>query len=349
MEYNKYTIDDYERFLEIKSGIIAYGATLSESYKIDESKGIVDEYLPIIDELYSRIVNTTVVPFNGNDFYLAYALNDYTLEQNCFIKKLTLTVFTKSSFDSNFLASDVEILTNSMKITNVKLRISIKEKDLKSERGKEEFYSEMAHELQHVYRFYCILLSNNDSYEEEEKAKMRRYRKANTLMYNTDEDTPQNIISTLYYLSDKNEISSETNRLYEYIRTHEDINYNSYKSVEEELPLFNLRLNLNSGLKKIEGNRENKDFTDEYGTIYKSIIGDNELTPSKALMKLRTRLIYAKMFADRNYYRTLRKAFEDFNRKPIKKRNPFNESIDFDIIDKKFKNYRYEMLNNNVL
>ena len=31
---------------------------------------------------------------------------------------------------------------------------------------------------------------------------------------------------------------------------------------------------------------KNKDFTDEYGTIYKSIIGDDELTPSKALMKL---------------------------------------------------------------
>jgi hypothetical protein len=118
----------------------------------------------------------------------------------------------------------------------------------------------------------------------------------------------------LYYFSDKNEISSETNRLYEFIRSNKDVNYENYHLMQENFPLYILICNLKIGIDKIENGMGNEKFVNEYGNICKTIIGDTKLTTSKALIKFRTRLLYSYIFALRNYRRTLIKAFEDFDR-----------------------------------
>lgn len=314
MKAVNYTIRDYEHFVNMQSGMLTYGAMISESYNIDESKGIVDNYLPIIDELYEAICSTQPIPFNDDKFYLSYALTDYKMRQDCFIDSLTLVVCTKSNLNSNFRGENAEILKNGLKLRNIKLNIFINSSDIRSNNGKEEFYSNMSHELQHVYRFYSILLSDNKRYKDEEIVRMWRGNEANQMLDCSDDETPQNNISKLYYLSDTNEIASEANRLYEYIRSNEDINYNNYHLMQERLPLYVQIINLERGIDKIENGRRDGKFVEEYGNIYKSIIGDTKSTPSKAIMKFRTRLINGYLFALRDYRRTLIKAFEDFDR-----------------------------------
>ena len=310
----KYIINDYNHFIDLKCGMDFHGAIISESYNIDESKGIIDDYVSIIDELYDAVSHTKPIPFNDSRFYLSYAMHDYKMKQDCFIDSLTLVVGTRSELNSNFRGEEAEILSRNYRMRNVRINIFIENPDIKSKIGKEEFYDRMSHELQHAYRFYCILLSDNGNYQDEEHRKMIRSKNANDMMDNSENETPQNIISKLYYFSDKNEISSETNRLYEYIRSHEDINYDNYHLKQDELPLYIPIQNLKMGIEKIDDNKGNESFVNIYGTIYKSIIEDDKSTPRKALMKLRTRLIYAYVFSKRNFNRILMKAFKDFNR-----------------------------------
>jgi len=354
MEAVKYTIDDYAHFNDFGSGIIIEGEDFFKFNRIDETKGIIDDYVQIIDELYDVISNTAQVPFNSEKFYTSYYISGYKMKQNCFIDSLSLTVLTKSKVNSYFYGQDAKINKELNKLSNFIIVIGIQDIDLKSSKGKEEFYSEMAHELQHIYRFYCILLSDNSNYEDEEKKKMWRNRNATKVMNSEGEDTIQNKINTLYYLSEKNEISSETNRLYEYLRSHKEIDSFSYHDVENELPLYNLIINLKNGIKIIDSNLKDIDFVNECGNICKVVMGDIQSTPSRSLLKFRTRLIYGVMFAERNYKRTLAKAFKDFKRYVVgENRNVFKKIITWDEeeIENELKEYkdRNKMLNNNVL
>ena len=260
------------------------------------------------------ICSSEPIPINDERFYLSYALEGYKMKQNCFIDSLTLVVGTKSTLNSSFRGDDADILRDDYKIKNIKLSIFIENSNIKSNSGKKEFYGEMSHELQHVYRFYCILLSNNANYSNEENVRMIRNKIVNNIINDFENGTPQNNVSKLYYFSDKNEISSETNRLYEFIRSNKDVNYENYHLMQENFPLYILICNLKIGIDKIENGMGNEKFVNEYGNICKTIIGDTKLTTSKALIKFRTRLLYSYIFALRNYRRTLIKAFEDFDR-----------------------------------
>ena len=56
-------------------------------------------------------------------------------------------------------------------------------------------------------------------------------------------------------------------------------------------------------------------YVNNIGEIYKRIIRNNSLSPSKAFIKFRARIINGSMFANRLFKRTLAKAFDDFNRR----------------------------------
>ena len=57
------------------------------------------------------------------------------------------------------------------------------------------------------------------------------------------------------------------------------------------------------------------EYVRKVGETFKKVIGDKKMTPSRAFIKFRTRVIDAAMFADRLFNRTLSKAFNDFNRR----------------------------------
>lgn len=349
MEYNKYTIRDYDRYLDYCSGILNRGKQILEENRMDESKGIVDDYRYIAEELFEALINVEPIPFNNETAYLLYNLRNYKMQQDCFLDTINIRVYTRSNDNSSFNGGNIELLKDNLKLSNILFDISITEKFLDSGNGKNEFILMMAHELQHVYRFYCIMLTNQ-SYVDQENRRLRRYQ--NSLNRENKKSIEEKILDA-YYRSEKDEISSETNKLYEFIRQNEKIGEWNYDAYEKDFPLYTILKSLESTLETIESHREDIELMEYIGSVYKRIINDdNQITDRKAAMKFRTRIIYALMFAKRNYKRTLAKAFADFNRYIVKEhRNALKTIINWDKIDEEFKQIRNrdKMLNNNVL
>ena len=314
---NRYTIRDYGNYLEMECGMYPYQTSLWKTKRIDETKGIVDEYLPIAEELYEALMNEEPVPFNDDNSYLQYAILDYKFKQDdLFMASCNIVVLTGTDKPSIFQGRDVEILNDSKKMIGGKFIIRINDKFLNSESGRGEFFEEMAHELQHAYRFYNIFLSNN-SYTDEEKTKIERNKKAYTIQTNTSNLIEYNV-SVMYYLSDRNEISSESNRLYEYIRNHTEINDSNVNDFyNDDLPLWLAKTALSDFIEELDSNlkADDMEYVRKVGETFKKVIGDKKMTPSRAFIKFRTRVIDAAMFADRLFNRTLSKAFDDFNRR----------------------------------
>lgn len=313
----RYTIRDYNEYLKMESGMYPYETPLWVTNRLDESKGIVDDYLPIIDELYDALISNDPIPFNNETSYLCYTALGYKFKQKeLFMASCDIVVFTGVLGNSFFLGKDVGILEDSMKMINGKFTIRIENKFLDSDEGKNEFYELMAHELQHAYRFYNIFLSNN-SYNDEEKKKNERDITAYNMQKYAN-STIERDVSIIYYLSERNEISSESNKLYEYIRNHQEINEGNFEEYfNENLPLYPMKMSLGNFLEEVDSKTdlENTGYIKKVGETFKKIIGDKKMTPSRAFIKFRARVADAYMFASRLFNRTLVKAFNDFDRK----------------------------------
>ena len=93
---NRYTIRDYDKYLDMECGIYPHRIPLWQTKRIDESRGIVDDYLPIVDELYAALVNEMPMTLNIEESYLVYTLIDYKLKQdNVFLGSCTVVVLTR--------------------------------------------------------------------------------------------------------------------------------------------------------------------------------------------------------------------------------------------------------------
>ena len=347
-----YYLKDYDRFLDYCCGLFNKGEKILTENRIDESMGIVDEYDDIAEELYQALINTEPIPFNNKYSYLRYTLRNYKMNQDCFLDTLTISVNTRNEDDSNFNMGNVDLLKDNLKLQNAFFNINIEEKFLNTQSGKNEFMQLMAHELQHAYRFYCILLTNQ-SYLDQEIKKKTRY--GNSIPKGNEGNIRKKLMH-LYYCSEKDEISSETNKLYEFIKQHEEINSRTFQAQEENFPLYTIIGTLEEGLSMIDAHIKDTELMDYIGKVYKEIIMDeNNMTNQKGAMKFRTRMINALMMAKRNFKRTLAKAFQDFdryvvdeNQKKLKKIMKWNDS-DLKEIMEEMKDFKLlnEILKNN--
>ena len=236
------------------------------------------------------------------------------MENDCFLDNVTVNVYTRSNGNGAFLGRDASIDKDTHKLMNPIFNVFLLSTSVHFENGESEFYETMSHEIQHAYRFLMINLSNNSNYSEEERLKKERYTNAVQGMYSNDIGTFLNRIYQLYYLSERDEISSEANKLYEHIRQNEDINSDNYREQYKNMPLYPTKMNLMDGIEMMDNNIKNEAFVEKVGELYKGIMKDDKSTNKRAFMKFRQRLIDSYMFASRCFYRTLNKAFNDFNR-----------------------------------
>ena len=315
---NNYFFKDYDDYLLFESGLVGDGKELWDSKTLQESRGIVDDYDAIINEIYNAVVSTQPFSFNNETCYLLYHLTNYQMEQECFIQQLNVMVKTNANNkDSYFDGGDCTIIGDGSKLNNVTFNISIGEKFLNTNNGKKEFFLSMSHELQHAYRFFNICLTNQTNVDNENKRK-KIYQRS---IINGEEKYIQRNVKELYYKTEKDEIMSEANRLFEFIRQNEYINSHNYKEYEEELPLYTTVETLKDSAKTFDKFLKNKevynDVISAIGNYFNEIIGE-DISPSLGFIKLRNKVINAEMFASRKSKRTLAYAFQKFNRFPIK-------------------------------
>lgn len=328
----RYTIRDYEEFLMAENGL--HDIPSKPLQIISESQGIVDNYVKIIDELYEVASQQEPMPYDEKYSYLMYSVGDYRMVENCFIRDLTFYVFAGKkgpNYDgSQFKPKKTTHITNSYKLSDFYIFIGINDNNLISEKGKEEFYTELAHELQHAYRCYCILLSDDNDVIDWETTLKNRYTRS-LAMFNPDDDVEiRKQVSRLYYLSEKDEISSERNKLFEFIRQHEEINNLNYKNYLNDMPLYDMAKEFIEFSKILKKNKKDKDFVRFVGGLFEMIRGLENKSVEESYIDFMTRLYLNGTYALRKFYITLNNAFMNFNR--------FHQNV--------IKNNTFESINN---
>ena len=329
---DRYYFKDYDEYLLYESGLNNDGKEVWQCKVLEESKGIVDDYNRIIDEIFEEIAFSHPIPFNNEECYLQYRLENYKMKQDCFIESLSVRVNTNSNEkESYFEGGRCELIKDGTKLKKCLFNICINEKTLNTENAQKEFYLIMSHELQHAYRFLNICLTNQ-AYVDNENNKKEIYQRS---ILNGDEKYIERNVKTLYYLSRRDEIMSEVNKLFEYIRQNKEINYFNYKEHEHEFPLYTLIQNLEESAKTfdvyIKNRGEYEMLINVIGETFNKIIGE-DISPSVGFVKFRNKVISAAMFANRKYKRTLAYAFKEFKRYPVGENlNVFKKIITWDM------------------
>ena len=318
---NEYVIDDIcEEILLAEEN--SFKSETPILRQIRESQGIVDEYYSIIEEIYGVMLNIEKMPYDTDYSYLIYRLNDYHLNQNCFLKTVNVIVlagkkgykYHGSYFERNY---DNIQLSNDLKLMNATFVIGINENDLNTVNSKNKFFREMAHEIHHAFRYYNICISNNASIKKE-KISSERYGNLLNVMYNSSNDENEKFLAPNLYMLNKNEIISEANELYEYIRQHKEIKPNNFIDKLNELPLF-WRISRAAKFIKYLDNilfqEKDEDEINNIGNAYIKLMNFKNITPHKAFLKCRYSVIGFEEYIRNVFFRTLQKAFDDFDRK----------------------------------
>lgn len=334
---DRYTFGNYEEFLMGECRLHDIPGKCSSL--ITEEQGIVDKYESIIDELYYAVSKEKALPYDDDFSYLVYNLGNYRMKQNCFIQDVTLLVFAGHkghNFDgSEFKPKETTKITKSYRLSDFYIFIGIDDNDINSKNGKKQFYYELSHELQHAYRTYCILLTNDSDAIDGEKRVKERYGNSIKMYGKNDDNRLRNLVSRLYYVSEKDEISSEINRLFEYIRQNEEINSNNYREYIDNMPLYISIKELDRFSQIMKKNENDSDFVEFVGGIFGIISNKENENKSKLYVEFMTRLSFNGSWALRKFYKCLYNAFEKFGRIVPRtiNRNVNERMFDFDVME----------------
>ena len=307
---------------------------------ITESMGIVDNYFAIINEIYDALLNVKPIPNDPSYSYLAYVLYDYHLQQDCFIESLSIRVLAGekgSKYHGSMVKTDYDDININRdgKLVNVIFTIGIPTNVISELKSKNAFYQEMAHEIHHIFRYYSICMNNNGAIENEREKKYRYGDIIKKLIRQEGNPIEKSMVSLTYALDD-NELVSECNRLYEFIRQNEKINSDTFKKYFDEMPLY---WRLSSCINELSYLDDamyggDKDKMRKIGQIYKKIMGIDNISDEKGFLKYRFTIIGKEERIRRLFYRTLNKAFDDFDRKIINGDivEIIEQSKDFDLL-----------------
>lgn len=334
---DRYTIFENEEEILIEQN--SYNEVSPTVRMLQEAQGIVDNYYSICNEIYDAICEVKPIPNNQEISYLIYFINNYKMEQNCFIDNINIRVLAgrkgRKYYGSSFMPNESDItLNNGGKLINITMNIGVSDNDIRTNTSRNEFFKTLAHELHHAFRYYCICNSNNGAKENEKKIR-DRYRNAANMIINDNSDKVEKRIVLASYSLNVNEVMSECNKLYEYIRQNEQINSNNFRDYLEDMPLYFRIEQAAKNLGELDDYlfSKDKDKINYVGEVWKKINNVDNISNEKAFLKYRFDLIRKEYFIKRVFYRTLNKAFDDFERKKkiqnivemIERRTDFDE------------------------
>lgn len=318
---NEYVIDDIceELMLVTENSFHSETPLLRQ---IRESQEIVDGYYPIIEEIYEALLKVEKLPYDTDYSYLIYRLNNYQMKQDCFLKTVNVNVLAGKKgykYRGGYFERDYDNieLSNDLKLLNAKFTIGISGNELNTKESKDAFFGKMVHELHHAFRYYNICISNNASIENA-KISSARYGNLLDVMSNGSNDVDMKFLSPNLYMLDKNEIISEANELYEFIRQHEEINPSNFTKILNELPLFWRISRASKFIKYLDNilfNEKNKEKINDIGNAYIKLMNFTNTTPHKAFLKCRYSVLGLEEYIRYVFFRTVQKAFDDFGRK----------------------------------
>lgn len=306
------TINEYQ-----KTVARTYTDKIDGITRIDESLHIADNTEDICEELYDMLVNNVepVPNPNGDESYLIYNLINYQMVTDCFIKNVTIRViagkkgkdYRGSYFSAEYNKTNI---TKDGKINNAIFTIAITDNDITSERSKEEFFSDMTHELNHAYRYSKIMLGSSVEKEIGVKGNVAKAVAANR----NEEYSLNTLFRHAFYLSDKDEVNARLGEVYEYVRHTKGINNITYKNYIHQIRLLKDADIIKTVLNIIESNINSERMVDIIGSIYKGMIANTKISNRRGFMDFRRRLISMVDYITRNVYSIIYKVISDEGR-----------------------------------
>lgn len=300
-----------------------------ELQKIIVSKGIVNESISKLFDVFKHIVDTFEVSLN-------YAT--HKVENNIgYIKSLRVPVdgflenpsfyilfIKKYKEGGSFIPSNCYYDTITDKMCEAKFIYYERTKDYPSI-DMEEFKKTMFHELHHAYRQYQILKQEEINKEENLNQNIKNQKVKNSddiYQYTINNDTLLNIIKNIHYCTNIDEIDSHFNEIFPYIETHKEINTKNYKNYLNNIPGYEIILKLkkyqdyfnNGSIEKLKKVKEQ--IGNGFYEIYKNdfIYQYKKLTPDKCFYMTKNKVNDTLLYAQNKFYRYLYDAFNKLNR-----------------------------------
>lgn len=297
-----------------------------EKSVLNESHGVFNNYVECGIEMYNIL--SSIKPELINSGIYKYSIKNYAPKiENNFIEEIDVDVFLylndKPKTGSEFIYNDdnKSDLNKNLKLRKAKFVIRLMSKTPSIDEN--DFMLSFTHELHHAYRYWSILKNNNNSIPESDFIRDRRYnniflRKSTLNSENWSLKLLDNILSCFYFL-DSNEVNSYCAEAYEYIREHKDLNLANFHKRLAEFQMFNYLNKCYNTLSDIDEklfNEKYKHITelickDAYKTLFEN--SDN-LNESKCTILLKQYFSRKILKANKQFFRTVKKALFDFNR-----------------------------------
>lgn len=174
--------------------------------------------------------------------------------------------------------------------------------------NKEVFSVNVWHEVMHCYRTYKISIDNDIQYPKSLKNNDRLYKKAVTMYRSSPKNPCENMakwIGNTYYKMNKNEIASQTNSIYGYIKSNPNINVDNYKNFLDKMDLkitYNQILSLYNYIEKIRQRGENDDERKCIISILRSLFENYSDKDSLLLKKTSNNIKYYLSYINNKMY-----------------------------------------------
>lgn len=270
-----------------------------------EERGVYDPILEIADELYHLISRSKPILVEKGQYLIK--INNYPIQTaNKFLEIIknikvyfgeSIKPHQKSYFGYN---DDTVNLSKNKKLINIGFTINLHNQENKV--IYEDFKDVMIHELQHAYWYWNILTSPSINATEDEIARMQNYR----CLKKTSSSDEEELVKTLFYVTERNEIEAFGVQLYNFILNNKDINQTNVFEKASKTDLGYNIIFLETIVKYIKNAPKETKY--KLGQAYMKVFNRNDITPKKAILMLYQRVVKEYKYMVDKFYQIAGKA-----------------------------------------
>lgn len=192
------------------------------------------------------------------------------------------------------------------------------------------------HEVQHIYRQYCILKKEVDNGKPNTKARYSNEFQSNVLRYYGNQKI--DFIRDIYYLTDRDEIDARMQELIPFLQNHKDVNRSNYKWYIQDSTSYQFLQYLLSMRTYFQIEVLASDDIEQIGNFIKKLYketnyhSDTNISPTETVNKLYKRYCESIVYAQHQFNKILFYMFE-------KMENGLNEH--YYVVPKRIKKQTY--------
>lgn len=291
-------------------------------YFCEERGTNYEEFNDIVTTLYhylKQLEGTSYI--QSKDGYLYFTTKPLNLT-NCFINDVYFTIYPSNSNDylangDSFIYNELKYNKDTDKCTNCHIELYANPCEAINFK-KLNIIEHLWHEVQHIYRQYCILRQENIKGKPNVKANYDNDFQSRILRINGTNGL--DFIRDVFYLTDKDEIDARMQELIPFLQQRTEINRNNYRQYLEEFTPFQLIQDLKNFKNIYQIYILASDNKEEAGKIIKDLYSNNEyyssvkISANETVDKLYKRLCQSILYAQNQFYKILFYTFQKLNR-----------------------------------